>query len=166
MSRCTDIRSSALTGERACNCCAAAARAGAARLGQLVLSAISQIVEGNGIALDEGRRDELFVSASGFTATVPSFAPRILPFTETAPLPGGGAMGAAVVLVAFEIARDLSQRDGTLELASALANAIPPLVAVATKQAEGSCQSCVRRSLWGQTKPRVRETRSGNFRSP
>lgn len=167
--RCSGIRSRGITGERACNCCAAAAAKGASRVGQLVLHFLTAALQGKrdtDLWLDPRASVTTVMEASGRVATVPTADPIIRGVPSSAPGAGGAAMGiGAVVVLLGLIAEDIAAEAKVQTLAAALADAIPPMVGAARKYAEADCELCVRRGVWGQSSPRYYVTERHQKRS-
>lgn len=162
---CSGIRSRALSGMRACNCCASAASKSASRVGQLVLSMLSQALSAAGgipggepspdLWIEPRASESLVLEASGRVAGVLTADPVIVGVPAGAV--GTLGVGAAVVFQGA-LADYLAQEQAAQTLVSELSNAIPPIVAVARRYAEGECELCVRRSLWSQSSPRYYTT--------
>lgn len=154
--RCAGIRSRGISGERACLCCSSAASKAASRMGQLVLHFLTAAMEGKrdvDLVLDPQTSEETVVEATGRVATLPKANPVIRGVPSSAP---GSALGlGAVVVLLGLIAEDIASEAKVQTLASQLAEALPPMVGAARKYAEGDCEACVRRGVWGQQTPRV-----------
>lgn len=155
---CSGIRSRALSGMRACNCCASAAAKGASRTGQLILALLTRAVEGQKIGdsidyvLEPRTQDSLVLEATGRVATITTADPMVI--GVAAPAAGTLAVGATLLLEAM-VAQYLSEQAAAQTLASVMAEAIPPIVQAARRYATGDCEQCVRKSVWGQSAPRT-----------
>lgn len=155
---CVGIRSRGLTGERACNCCASAAAKSASRVGQLVLSMLSQVMEAGGgrpstdLWLDPRLGATMALEPSGRIAQVLTADPVVVGVPAGV---SGAALGiGAVVIFQGLLAEAVAQEQAVLTLVSELSAAIPPIVGAARRYAEGDCELCVRRSVWSQSSPR------------
>lgn len=153
---------------RACNCCASAAAKGASRTGQLFLALITRAVEGQAIGnsidyiLDPQVNEALVVEATGRVATITTADPMVI--GVAAPAAGTLAVGATILIEAL-VAQYLAEQSAAQTLASVLANAVPPIVQAARRYATGDCETCVRKSVWGQSAPRRYVTETHQKRS-
>lgn len=165
---CSGIRSRALSGMRACNCCSSAAAKGASRTGQLFLSLITRAVEGQAIGdsidyiLDPQVNEAWVVEATGRIAAITTADPMVI--GVAAPAAGTLAIGATLLLEAT-VAQYLSEQSAAHTLAGVLADAVPPIVQAARRYATGDCEQCVRKSVWGQSAPRRYVTETYQKRS-
>lgn len=102
--------------------------------------------------------ESLVLEATGRVATVLTADPYIVGVPAGAV--GTLGVGAAIVFQGA-LADYLATQTAAQTLVEELSKAIPPIVAVARRYAEGDCELCVRRSVWSQSAPRryTKETR-------
>lgn len=123
-------------------------------MGQLVLALLSEAMKGRSdvdLVLDPQATTVGFVEPAGRFVSVPVANPVIR--GVPAPAPGALGLGAVVVLFA-QVAESLAEEQAVQTLVGVLSDAVPVMVQAARRFAEGDCEVCVRRSVWGQSTPR------------
>lgn len=159
--QCSDLRGRLVRADDACACCANAATKSAARLAQLVLALVAEIIRAGNIGGAPSDTPDIALApaaSAGFTTLAPGkvAAPRVGEFTVRGLPRGSPAAAGTVLLVVGEVAWLVARDIAALNALQTLADAIPLLVSAATKTARGSCLECVAGSLLPQSSRRRR----------
>jgi len=162
--KCDDLRGSLVRAEQACECCTGSSLRGAALVGQLILSTITEaIIAGQlgGVGQDTDDVGLQVVPSAGFVASVPTPGRIVFPDVgggrpAVVRLPRGAPAPAGTILlllgeVAFTVSRDLA----ALTAYQTLAEAVPRIVSAASKTARAGCLECMADKMLRQDRKRV-----------